>query len=53
MNCKLKWLRNGCVELGEILNKKITYLIIPKYFHNVKDKNNGVKIKVTYWKLDP
>ena len=31
---------------------KVTYLIIPKYFHSIKDEDNGLNIKVIYWKLD-
>ena len=38
--------------LVKILKKKVPYSIIPKYFHSIKDEDNGVNIKVIYWKLD-
>ena len=36
----------------KFLKKKVLYLIIPKYFQSIKYEDNGVNIKVIYWKLD-
>ena len=33
------------------MNKKITYTIIPKLYETINDLDNGVNIKVIYWKL--
>ena len=38
--------------LEKFLKKKLPYSIIPKYFYRIKDQDNGVNIKVIYWKLD-
>ena len=34
------------------MDKKVTYLIIPKYLNSIKDEVDGVNIKVVYWKID-
>ena len=44
------WLR--CLRCSKKLRKKVTYSIIPKYFNSIKNEDNGVNIKVIYWKLD-
>ena len=33
------------------MNKTVPYTIIPKYFKTINDFDNGLKIKVIYWKL--
>ena len=33
------------------MNKRVTYTIIPKYFKNISDLDNGTSIKVVYCKL--
>ena len=33
------------------MNKRVPYTIIPKYFRNINDIDNGAYIKVIYWKL--
>ena len=33
------------------MNKRVLYTIISKYFKTVNNINNGVNIKLIYWKL--
>ena len=33
------------------MNKRVPYIIIPKYFNNINDLDNVANIKVIYWKL--
>ena len=33
------------------MNKRVPYTVIPKFFKTVSDIDNGVNIKVIFWKL--
>ena len=48
----MRWLlEHRCSKQEEIMNKRVPYTIIPKYFRTINDIDNGANIKVIYWKL--
>ena len=34
------------------MRKRVLFTIIPKYFKNMSGEDNGVNIKVIYWKIN-